>query len=467
MKINRILALSRIGEVLPTYRLPQTEINLIYQCCEYAIEYGQNPISDGTLQLTDRVIKNRVADMSQNYQNLIYKLMAERFERERAVTRENKDLTWLLASSIDMDHVRISGSNFGATNIIIRKYDVVKGQSKVWSIPANLFPVKSVGGKGSEENINQIRIFLDSKFQKEDYTAFGFSADMGIIKDKFFNLLDLKENADLKFLKFTSSMCTNHAAPLIEKHSMQANLNNCGLLAKFSNMFPKAKVNNGDKISFWGNQDLEKDFTKNMDLFFGLIKIQSETDKNHVTFADNVDSLQKEFIRKSSEKELAKVKGTIDSSLLEEIKELKNPHACHHIEKYRSEFFQCQMTIKQKIFKVQQVADLKQRRLTSIYENMIGSSQYAIMVVTGANREDFNRDKYFSDFEVNGLEFSTGFLHNFAEYVALQKYIKAEADSTMQSYNMPLIRYVHIGFKTALRHDCENQKIPLENPFTT
>lgn len=467
MKLNQVLALSRVGEALPTYRLPQTEINLIYQCCEYAMEYGQNPISTGTLQLTDRVIKKRVAEMSNHYQNLIYELMKERFKRERALIRENKDPTWLLAASMDMDHVRISGSNFGATNIVITKYNVVTGQSKVWSILANLYPVdRVVGGKASEENIKQIRIFLKSKFTEEDFTAFGFAADMAIIKDKFFNLLDKENNADLRFLRFTSSKCTNHAAPLIEKHSMQANLNNCGLLAKFSNIFPKAKVNTGDKISFWGDQDLEEDFTKNMDLFFGLIKIQTETDKHHVTFGDNVDALQKEFIRKSSEKELANVTTTIDSSLLDEIVELKNPHACHHIEKYRSEFFQRPMNIKQKIFKVPPVADLKQRRLTSIYEHMIGSSQYALMVANGAKKGDFNLDKYFPGFADGGkLEFSTDFLHNISEYAGLQQFVKAEADST--GYNMPLSRYLQISFKAALRHDCENQKLPLSNPFTT
>ena len=72
VKLNQVLALSRVGEVLPTYRLPQTEINLIYECCQYALQYRQNPISDGTIQLTDRVIKKRVVEMSENYQKLIF-----------------------------------------------------------------------------------------------------------------------------------------------------------------------------------------------------------------------------------------------------------------------------------------------------------------------------------------------------------------------------------------------------------
>lgn len=466
VKLNQVLALSRVGEVLPTYRLPQTEINLIYECCQYALQYRQNPISDGTIQLTDRVIKKRVVEMSENYQKLIFKLMEEQFDREKASIKLNKDPKWLLASSMDMDHVRISGKNYGAKNLILRKYYLATGESKVWSIPADLYPVRSVvGGKGSEENIYQIRTFLNSKFKKQDFTAFGFAADMGVIKDKFFNLLDRKENVDLKFLKFTSSMCTNHAAPLIEKHSMIGNLNNCGLLAKFSNMFPKGKVSNGNKISFWGNQDLEKDFTRNMNVFFGLIKIQTETDQFHVTFADNVDALQKEFIRKSCGNKLANVKTTIDSSLLEEVEELRNPHACHHVEKYRSEFFQCPMRIKPTIHKVQPVADLKQRRLVSIYDNMIGSSQYAIMVANDAKKGDFNLGKHFQGF--SKLELDTDFVHKFSEYVGMQEYIKAEADSTMHSYNMPLSRYLNISFTVALRHDCENQTLPLSNPFTT
>ena len=97
---------------------------------------------------------------------------------------------------------------------------------------------------------------------------------------------------------------------------------------------------------------------------------------------------------------------------------------------------------------------------------MIGSSQYALMVANGAKKGDFNLDKYFPGFADGGkLEFSTDFLHNISEYAGLQQFVKAEADST--GYNMPLSRYLQISFKAALRHDCENQKLPLSNPFTT
>ena len=471
-KLNHVVALSRVGMSIPNYKLPQTDINLLYEACEYAIAYKQNPVTDGTINLRKGTIRNHVIKMSEDYQLKVYKLIEQQFETERAAIRLNKDPKWILSLSNDMDHVRISGENYGASNLVIRKYDLTTQESKVYSILANLFPVPyAIGGKTSEENIHQLRSFLfTSKFKKEDIKSIALSGDNGIINSKFFNELEMDKNADLKFLKFTSSMCTNHAVPLMEKHTMVAKLNNVKLLPKFSNMFPKSKVKAGDKITFWGDSQREDKFSKDMDLFFSLIKIQSKTDKFDVEFAEHIDAVQKEFIRKKSSKKLEKVEKTIDSSLVETT-ELCNPLACHYVDEYRAEYFKSSKKFKPKIYKIQPVADLKQRRLVSIYDNMIGASQYACMILKQAEAEDFDVGTYFKDFgpdfPLENVEFSTGFLHHISEYVAMQQYIKAEADSTVQSYNMPLFRFLNIAFKTALRYDCDTQKLPLSNDFTT
>ena len=472
-KLNKIVALSRVGMNVPNYRIPQTDINLLFEACEYAKNHQTNPVTDGTIHLRKGTIRNHVIKMSQNYQDQLYELIDQHFEAERAAISLNQEPKWILSMSTDMDHVRISGENYGAQNLVLRTYDLTTQESKVFSILANLFQVQStIGGKTSAENILQLRSFFDAKFKKEYIKSFALSGDMGVIKEKFFHELEMDKNADLKFLKFTSSMCTNHAVPLLEKHTMVKSLNNAKLLLKFSNMFPKSKVKDGDKITFWGDSNREKEFSENMDLFFSLIKIQSETDKSHVTFSDHLDAIQKEFIRKKSSKKLESVEETIaiDSSLVEETVELCNPHACHHVEEFRAEFFKDSKKSKPKIYKVQPTADLKQRRLVTIYQNMVGASQYAIMILKTAEAKDFKVDEIFNnfgpEFPLEDVKFSTAFLHNISEYIAMQQYIKAEADSTVQSYNMPLFRFLNISFKCALRYDCK-QKLPLSNHFTT
>ena len=157
--------------------------------------------------------------------------------------------------------------------------------------------------------------------------------------------------------------------------------------------------------------------------------VQSETDKTNIRFHDQVETLQRDSVRKNG------ANNDYD------------PLSNYFVDMSSCDIFEESFIPKHKIHRVPIQIDNKQRRLEKMLETMVGASQYAEKILDNGQ---FN--KFFTNPK---LKIGTDFLHKMAEYVALMRYTKSQADSTKKCHNMPLLRYLNIAVAWATKNKDE------------
>ena len=423
-ELNNILAISKTSQYLPNYDLSAEETLFYYKICEYSRRYNCNPIADGTVKTGKRSLKHTMETLSNKISNHILKLLNNKLKIEKECLRNNGQPKNMFVISIDFDHARMKKMNFGAVNLVIRRFNMSDGESNAYSLPFKLIQVAEQKGKQAEDNIQHLTKFIEEEFSDHRFIM-SVGGDKAFLSPKY--VTDIANNEEWNHLLIKSFLCVNHADPLIARHGLYRFMND--FKNDFSKILPKQKPSDGEDIIPYLSDEAKETFKKEWCHFWELIMVQSETDKTNIRFHDQVETLQRDSVRKNG------ANNDYD------------PLSNYFVDMSSCDIFEESFIPKHKIHRVPIQIDNKQRRLEKMLETMVGASQYAEKILDNGQ---FN--KFFTNPK---LKIGTDFLHKMAEYVALMRYTKSQADSTKKCHNMPLLRYLNIAVAWATKNKDE------------
>ena len=100
---------------------------------------------------------------------------------------------------------------------------------------------------------------------------------------------------------------------------------------------------------------------------------------------------------------------------------------------------------------------MKQRRLPHQWEEMLGCSEYAHMLIEANQRLT---TKLKTKLKINELKvLDMGMKHKLAKFVSMLKYTKSLADSRNENENFTLMRAINLSVKVACEDSFENEFI--------
>ena len=450
--LNDLLAISQATKPLPTYKIPKDYLTMMDALVEYSLVHKTNPIRDGTLKVDRRSIMRRSNEQHNYFKDFIIKMLKENFDAELKDSKHldpdeevfSANTKSILIITFEADHARISKKNYFSMNLTIKKVDVGCEDGKIFpshSLPIDLQEVPDKNGKTMQSNLTNIQKFLEDHFEQKYWKFFSITGDGAFMNTKLIDQFEREK--DMKQFKYSSQMCTNHLDPLLSRYTLHNLLDDCDIDLK-PKLFPsRKKKNDGKKLFFWGEEN--KKFAKNLEIFLEIMEIVTyETDPiTMIKFEDQLVRIQKEYNKMEDDANDA----------------LKNPFHCDLVERYSKEFFKNECKEKHKIHRVPPSSDLKQRRLATQWEHMLGSYEFAHFIVTNNNHFQAMIKKRLKTNEVPQLDIDMK--HMIAQFIAMIKYIKSIADTREHNENFTLIRALNIATKVA----CETFPIPFNNPF--
>ena len=467
--INQQLAISHSTSYIPILNTNKNLAQFIWLCCNYSLKYGVNPISDRTINLDPRSIKKEINNLCETYREELIRMITDLLNEEDKhlkMIRETKEPIPLedrmpkkiLIIGLQSDHARVQNKNYGAIDMAIKELNIETMQTKSYALPFQTYQVADRKGKDSESNISHLKEFLLSNLE-EHITKIGLCGDGGLVTTKFCQ--SLQNDRFLAHLALYSGKCVNHAETLQLKWTINRILND--LTLHFKNLFPNRTITKGRKVVF-SDEAACKEFRRDFHYFLELIQVQQnyeDDSANIIKFCDQVKALQLECVKNEFEKLDADDKN-------EALPKLKNPFghlAIFDFDHYRSEFFNDEIQIKQKIFTVKSTCDTKQRRLPEQFMSMAATANFAQAIIDQGKFNKSFTEGSFVEKETVPRRLSVGFIKKVHELCAAVKYTKSRADSNRDSENMPFIRLVFISVKIACRFDTVGQKLPLSNEF--
>lgn len=456
-KLNDLVAISQATKALPTFCIAPNDVLLMDELCEYSLRHGVNPIRNGTVNLDKRSIVKKSCSQHDNFKKNIIKKLKEVFDAELkdSVTLTDKNgrsafggnTKSLIIPTLEVDHAKVSKKNYFSINLTLKKIELDSDQTNPTnSLPIELKEIPARNGKTMKCNVKNIRNFLEENFENKDHWRFfSVTGDAALISTKIIQHFKNEEN--LEHLHYCAFICTNHLDPLVYKHTIYKLLDDSNMDCN-TKLFPgRKKKNQGNKVFFWGSE--KEEFVTNFKLFIEYLDICTEIDPtSNLKFEDQLIAIQKKFILNEVEK----------IGELENEHELKNPYSCDLVSQYDRQFFnqQCEPR-RQRIHRVPPSSDMKQRRLPHQWEEMLGCSEYAHMLIEANQRLT---TKLKTKLKINELKvLDMGMKHKLAKFVSMLKYTKSLADSRNENENFTLMRAINLSVKVACEDSFENEFI--------
>jgi len=455
-KLNDLVAITQATKAMPTFSFTKNDILLMDQLCEYAINHGHNPIRNGTVHLDKRSILKKSCSQFDYFKKNLITMLKNTFDAELkdslTLTEDENgrkafggNTKSLIIPTLEVDHAKISKKNFFSINLTLKKIDLFNDQTNPTnSLPIELKQIPDRNGKTMKCNLTNIRTFLEENFDKKHWPFFSVVGDAALISMGI--VQEFKNEPNLEHLYYCANICTNHLDPLLYKHTIFRLLDDCNIECN-KKLYPgRKKKNKGLKLFFWGSEN--KEFVMNFELFNEYLDICTEIDPtSNLKFDDQLIAIQKKFILNECEK----------IGELENEPVLKNPYSCDVVSQYESQFFKHEYKPRQRIHRVPPASDMKQRRLTHQWEEMLGCADYAHMLID-ENEQFTTRIK--NKLKIKELKvLDVGMKHKLGKFVGMLKLVKSVADSRNENENFNLLRAINLSVKIA----CEDL---FENEFT-